>query len=683
MTLKTSSFKINPTIFRKNITRFWPIWALYLAIMVFMMPVALYNNVRYLSRTSGNEMLPISVFEEALLSDKLEALLQVLNMNLLPVVIAIFSIMAAVAVFSYLYMSRSCNMMHAFPVTRTEMFVTNYISGLLFLIVPQVVIFLMTAVVCAVTGTPGIQYLAIWLVFVIGLSFFFYSTAVFCCMLTGHVFPGFAFYFFFQVVYAVFANLIISLASIIGYGLGSVQNMGGQEGIPAIWLSPLVYLSLDDRLGFDYLWNKYLIEEVVVNGGLQIGLYCIPAVILIVLSIWLYKRRNLECAAEMTAHKFVKPMTRWAVTIVGAIGLSHWFTSVFFSGSRHYVYIFCVMLILASWILFFLLEMAINKKFKIFKKIRFLEWGICIVAMIVVTGLVEIDAFGVEKRQPDLAEVKGIVVYANHEMLVTEPDDMEQIYNAHKAIIDAKDEYEAYDYATTGVWFDNGMPMDDAWTTYRTERVRFEYIMADGSVFKRYYDIPTDATYMMDAASPASIIRDVQMKTNSYVKSWMVVNYEDVEITGGILYKYDDVSESKVEIGQEDMQVLYEAILKDIAANNHGGYFGSELDANNKAIDYDYYNAHINFWGVMEEEPVEVWSLIDALYGEENDNAASIAYAETYLYEEDYQDGHRIDVGFDLYESCVHTIQALIDLGIIEDASELTGTIEYATPYME
>ncbi|MBQ8663938.1 MAG: ABC transporter permease [Eubacterium sp.] len=678
MTLKTSSFKINPTIFRKNLTRFWPIWALYLAILVFMMPVAVYNNVRYVNADLSNE-----AFVKA---DKLSSMLQVLNLNLLPVVIAIFSIMAAVAVFSYLYMSRSCNMMHAFPVTRTEMFVTNYISGLLFLLVPQVVIFLMTAAVCVATGTPGISYLAIWLIFVIGLSFFFYSTAVFCCMLTGHVFPGFAFYFFFQVVYAVFANLIISLASIIGYGLGSVQNMGGQEGIPAIWLSPLVYLSLEDTIGFDCTMDNYVIQDITVHGGLQIGLYCIPAVILIVLSIWLYNRRHLECAAEMTAHKFVKPMTRWAVTIVGAIGLSHWFTSVFFSGSRYYVFIFAVMLVIASWIVFFLLEMAINKKFKIFKKIRFLEWGICIVAMIVVTGLVETDAFGVEKRQPDLAEVKGIVVYADHEMLVTEPEEMERIYNAHKGIIEAKEEYEAYEQRYVPddyTWIDNGTPMDDDAQHYYTGYVRFEYIMADGSTFKRAYNIPADVNYMSDAASPAAQIRALQMETNSYVKSWMVVNYEDVELTGGVLYKYDAIGESQVEVGQEEVQVLYNAILKDIAENNHSGYFGDSINEDNEWFSVDYTSAHLNLWDMSKEEPVELWSLIDALYEEDESEAASIAYQQTYAYVEDVQNGYRVDVGFDIYGSCVHTIQALLDLGIIEDASELTGEVEYPTTYKE
>jgi ABC-2 type transport system permease protein len=39
MRSKTSFF--NRTVFLKNFTRFWPIWALYLVVWILLMPVAL------------------------------------------------------------------------------------------------------------------------------------------------------------------------------------------------------------------------------------------------------------------------------------------------------------------------------------------------------------------------------------------------------------------------------------------------------------------------------------------------------------------------------------------------------------------------------------------------------------------------------------------------------------------
>lgn len=653
MTLKTSSFKINKTIMKKTICRFWPIWALYLVIMIFMMPVSVYFNVR--NQTGMSKMIPISVYEEALQSDKLAGLLTVLDTNLLPIMIAIFAIIAAVSVFSYLYSARSCNMMHAFPVKRTELFLTNYVSGFLFLLVPQVIVCLLTMAVCGIYGIPGIQYVALWLVLVIGMSFFFYSLAVFCCMLTGHFFAGFAFFFLFNLFYVVFANLLLSLASHICYGFDYGSNM---LDIPGAVLSPLVYLSSVNRVQFDYTMPAQVITSVELTGGGAIGLYCIPAVILILLALFLYKRRHLECAAEMTAHRFVKPMTRWLVTIVAAFGLSMWFSFVFFSDSAFFIPILMIMLVICSWIIFFVLEMAINKKFKIFKKVRFLEWAICLAVMLLTIGLLEGDVFGLEKRVPTVTETKGIILQANHEMVVTDADEIAQLIEAHQEIVNSKHEYEAV------------QQMLDVEMGY----VSFEYILADGSTFERTYNIPVTKEYMNDDTRAAAIIRSLQEDTDSYVKSWLVANYEALEICSGSFYKYNEMDAENQEIlEKEDMEILYQAILKDIDENNTGRLIGDDLGEG-----YGYLNCHINFTAEMDEPPVTVYDQMEELRDSVDEpggiySSMEISATEPYYgYYEMTDTGRYVVEGyFAVYTTCEHTINALLELGLIEDVSEI------------
>lgn len=46
------------------------------------------------------------------------------------------------------YKTSCFNMMHALPVSRKELFVTNYLSGLLFLMIPQAISFLISIFVC-------------------------------------------------------------------------------------------------------------------------------------------------------------------------------------------------------------------------------------------------------------------------------------------------------------------------------------------------------------------------------------------------------------------------------------------------------------------------------------------------------------------------------------------------------
>ena len=118
MRSKTSCF--NKTIFFKNITHFWPIWMLILAWNLFVLPFMIYNSSQQykLMNDIGKEEL-----EQSMSNDILSLVAVYIN----PVVLFIFSVVAVMAVFSYLYQARSANTIHALPVTRKELFFTNYI----------------------------------------------------------------------------------------------------------------------------------------------------------------------------------------------------------------------------------------------------------------------------------------------------------------------------------------------------------------------------------------------------------------------------------------------------------------------------------------------------------------------------------------------------------------------------
>ena len=66
MKSKTSCF--NKTIFRKNVTRFWPVWAVYLAYLFFNMTIRMILNTRkymkfqqldYTDPTATNRLTPM------------------------------------------------------------------------------------------------------------------------------------------------------------------------------------------------------------------------------------------------------------------------------------------------------------------------------------------------------------------------------------------------------------------------------------------------------------------------------------------------------------------------------------------------------------------------------------------------------------------------------------------------
>lgn len=86
----------NPTLFRKNLTRFWPIWGVYLFIWLLVLPLYLLNLRGY------DEAFPLAALQAGLFLG------------------LIFGVLSAMAVFSYLYNNKSVQFVHALPITRRD-----------------------------------------------------------------------------------------------------------------------------------------------------------------------------------------------------------------------------------------------------------------------------------------------------------------------------------------------------------------------------------------------------------------------------------------------------------------------------------------------------------------------------------------------------------------------------------
>ena len=144
MKSKTSCF--NRTIFKKNFTHFWPLWLLYQIYLLVVIPVWVWQKAAspYYYYGTGNEDTTYRMYQLVELA---------VHRMIPPLPVFFFAVAAALAVFSYLYSAKSANMMHALPVNRLELYVTNYLSGLIFLIVPEIITFFITVLVCLVSIT--------------------------------------------------------------------------------------------------------------------------------------------------------------------------------------------------------------------------------------------------------------------------------------------------------------------------------------------------------------------------------------------------------------------------------------------------------------------------------------------------------------------------------------------------
>lgn len=100
--MRSATSCFNLTLYQKNLSRFWPIWALYGLIWLFLLPISILNESRWWDSARAAQR-PLQFLEGGSAG---------LAMAL------IFGLLSAMAVFSYLYNSRSVGLMHTLPLKR-------------------------------------------------------------------------------------------------------------------------------------------------------------------------------------------------------------------------------------------------------------------------------------------------------------------------------------------------------------------------------------------------------------------------------------------------------------------------------------------------------------------------------------------------------------------------------------
>ena len=162
MKSRTSSCKA--AAFRKDITRFWPVWVGYLLCLVIVQVLQSNDDLDYWYAANMGEGI---------------SLMGVVNLG--------YGLVAAMMLFSDLFTNRMCNGIHSLPLKREQWFSAHVGAALLFSLVPtalmaafsEVIIVLYSKMVAGWT-VPLYWFAASNLQFL-----FFFGLAVFCAMCAG------------------------------------------------------------------------------------------------------------------------------------------------------------------------------------------------------------------------------------------------------------------------------------------------------------------------------------------------------------------------------------------------------------------------------------------------------------------------------------------------------------------
>ena len=209
-TMRSGTSFFNTALFRKTFLRFWPIWALYTAGWTLVLPLRLWADaMRWKGSSTPKELAEC-------LQNAVSQIPYLLEVGV--ALAAVMGLVCAMAVFSYLYSSRSACMMHALPLRREALFLTQYLAGLSFLLLPQLAVFALTAATEAALGCLALWPLVQWLLAQGGLCLFFYSFAVFCAMFTGHLAALPVFYGVLNLLAFLMTSLVEAVCDLFLYG---------------------------------------------------------------------------------------------------------------------------------------------------------------------------------------------------------------------------------------------------------------------------------------------------------------------------------------------------------------------------------------------------------------------------------------------------------------------------------
>ena len=537
MKSKTSFF--NLTLLRKNVLRFSPIWITDLVIWTLAMPVLL--SMQLFDR---EELLRPDWGDVA---QSIGQMLQYIG----PAYACLYSLLVTMALFSYLYTARSVSLFHALPIRRGGLFLTNYVSGLLFLFVPNLLVMLMTLAVTAAGGVfvPGMIFS--WMIGMCAMELFFFSFAVFIAMFTGHILALPVFYGIFNALAIVLYLSVCSFITPLLYGMD--MNFPGDS--VAMWLTPLGRIYQDLTLDMEYT-SAYssMISNVTVTGWATLAAYAVAGVILAVLACFIYTRRRSESAGDVVSVGWAKVLFRYGVALTAGLTIGQALYYLLFEASvLSGTAMELICMIAVACIGFWIAQMLLNKSFHVLKK-SLRGSAICATVLLVIFTSAKLDVFGFVNRVPAADQVDSVRVTISgtsmnfSSAVLSEPESIEKVLEVHRYALENRD--------TQDTAYDDGY----AW-------VELDYHLKNGTDLMREYD-PLKMNWS-DASNPFYTL----VNTKEYRAAWtldtLYTQRDEVTIKSASLSFYnpgDPDTEQERVLSAKDTQTVYAALLEDADA---------------------------------------------------------------------------------------------------------------------
>ena len=464
MKSRTSFF--DKTVLKKDLTRFFPLWALYLIGGLLIMHLLsgfygdYFNNRAYSAARDLNSLIgPMGI----------------VNMG--------YAFLAAQLLFGDLHNTRLCYGVHALPLRREGWYLTHTVSGLLMGFVPPLVIVI---TLLPVLGRFWFVGLLCWGALALHYLFFF-GLASLCMMLTGNRFAATAIYGILN-----FLSLLLRWFVQTVY-LPLLPGVRINTGLFDRFSPPVTVTQLDDFFliahtndcgchnGVGIFYDGYEHSYAYQGLGGDWGYLWILAgvgVALLAGALLLYRIRHLERAGDFIAFKPMKPIFLGVYSLcVGAV--LFYFAYEIADEATGYFF-----LVIGLFIGYFTGKMLLERTLRVFKGRSWVGLGILYGAVALSLLLTWIDPVGITRRIPKAEKVEVVYLYDGHlsdyqinnpdrlaikdsVIAVTDPQDIAAIRQSHQLMLQ---EHDTKEYRNSR-WFTLQYKLKNGATVSRTYRI--------------------------------------------------------------------------------------------------------------------------------------------------------------------------------------------------------------------
>ena len=408
----------NKAVYKRTLSRFWILGAAYAVALCFLTIMCgrfFYNS----EAAEAAEYVSYSILTNLTCREIVAA--------------AIAAVVMAIAVYAWMFRKTSAAYIAALPVTREALLISGMLAALTILILPCLFSMLVSLLLYGGAGPLWTPYLLCSAAAVVLMNIAFFGLASFCTVFTGNaaVLPA-----LYVIALYGFVGIEVVTRYIAEFLLFGVRGTGWELAV----LSPVYYFS-----------NNYV--GSYSHAIPLTAIYAAAGVILAGLAVIFLRHRRMEAAGEVVAVPVLRPIFRWGLAAVGALGMALLILKTVFNVGSHAaendgtparVAILLLAMLFGAAVGWFGAEALMRKTLRVFDR----HWkglGVFCALLCALVVVTELDVFGVERYQPDVDEIGYAAVYGwgeYDETRIMQPENLEALLSLQKDIIANKKAYE-------------------------------------------------------------------------------------------------------------------------------------------------------------------------------------------------------------------------------------------------